>query len=250
MRNAPPREPPPARTSVISLTVAHGAELGPYQTPLLRPWAASLYLESHGAPTLLLGSSVGFLADLRSGGDAVADQLDLLVGDTDAMTALLRRTNRALSRHAGTDQLRSLVSDTEAMSALLRRTDGVLSPHTRAHVALLIQHVTLEPWCRRHELGPHFATKLIDAFLIGQDGLPILLVPKPPGWAEMLPTARRIAQADAERFWARIGFARHQDSDEVWWLEGTALRSTAHLPADQLARLMHAERATRDAEDD
>ena len=249
MRNAPASEPPPARTSVVSLTVSHGADLGPYQTPLLRPWAASLYLESHGAPTLLLGSSIGFLADLRSGGNAVADQLDFLVSDTDAMTTLLRRTNRALSRNTSTDEFHSLMSDTEAMTALLRRTNGALSPHTPAKVALLIEHVTLEPWCRGHELGPPFAAKLIDAFSLGRQGLPVLLVPKPDGWAEMLTAARRTAQAEVERSWARIGFARHQDSAEVWWIEGTSLRPTVRFPADHLARTMQVQRGPHGAEE-
>lgn len=242
MGNAPAGGPPAARTSVVSLTVSHGADLGPYPTPLLRPWAASLYLESHGAPTLLLGTAIGFLADLRSGGNAVADQLDFLVADTAAMTALLRRTNRALSRHTSADAFHSLMSETDAMSALLRRTDGGLSPHPRAHVALLIEHVTLEPWCREHELGPPFAAKLIDAFSIGRQSLPVLLVPRPDGWTEMLRAERRIAQAAIERAWACMGFAPHQDSAEVWWLEGTSLRPPTRLPADHLARIMQTRR--------
>ncbi|GAA1625431.1 hypothetical protein [Georgenia ruanii] len=236
MRNAPAREPPPA--SVVSLTVFHGAGLAD-QTPLLRPWGASLYLESHGAPTLLLGSSMGFLADLRSGGNAVADQLDVLTRDSVASTALLRRINRALSRPTSAAHVTSLMSDTAAMSALLRRTGGTLSPHTSAQAALLIQHVTLEPWCRGHGLGAPFAGTLIDGFSLGRDHLPVLLVPRPDGWAEMLAAERRVAQTAIERSWARMGFTRHRASAEVWWLESASLPPTTWPPVDHLTRPPH-----------
>ena len=168
-------------------------------TSLAWEWTASLLTPaslSREVAQQPIGSALGYLVDLRSGG---------------------RRAQRELD---------SLTSDTESMAAVLAATDGALgevrAPHT-PDIALLIEHLTLAPPHRGHGLGPHFAARVIAALTYARSTIPVLLVPRPDGWAEMPQAQVRDAQAKVERSWRTLGFSPYQADHGVWWAPSTAV---------------------------
>ena len=53
--------------------------------------------------------------------------------------------------------------------------------------------------------------------------IPVLLVPRPDGWAEMPQAQLREAQAKVERSWRTLGFSPYHADHEVWWAPSTAV---------------------------